>query len=313
MSSVSDDASWLALVDAYRVYGYFIAASSVVVLYDWALTFGQEIDLVWRQRWSFTTTLLLIVRYIGLFYATVFVFSILPSDSVTNTGCEIINSVLLCAGFVVNGMLGVLMITRLFAMYQQSRKVLIFLVVVFLSITIACGVIAAIEVRHVSGENLMIPGSYCRPECLIGGNAPLTAEFWLLSTAWEVLTLSLALWSAVKHFRELQHPWTRWSIGDCFTVLIKSHVLYFASFVAVSCFQLGYLSPTILDSNTVGTEIYGGVLQIFSLVQMFVLGPRLILDVRNYHAKLVADADAGTTTTTIVFYKHAEVSTSSTV
>lgn len=86
MSSVSDDASWLALVDAYRVYGYFIAASSVVVLYDWALTFGQEIDLVWRQRWSFTTTLLLIVRYIGLFYATVFVFSILPSDSVTNTG-----------------------------------------------------------------------------------------------------------------------------------------------------------------------------------------------------------------------------------
>jgi hypothetical protein len=47
MSSVSDDASWLALVDAYRVYGYFIAASSVVVLYDWALTFGQEIDLVW--------------------------------------------------------------------------------------------------------------------------------------------------------------------------------------------------------------------------------------------------------------------------
>jgi hypothetical protein len=74
----------------------------------------------------------------------------------------------------------------------------------------------------------MIPGSYCRPECLIGGNAPLTAEFWLLSTAWEVLTLSLALWSAVKHFRELQHPWTRWTIGDCFTVLIKSHVLYFA-------------------------------------------------------------------------------------
>jgi hypothetical protein len=47
------------------------------------------------------------------------------------------------------------MITRLFAMYQQSRKVLIFLVVVFLSITIACGVIAAIEVRHVSGGKVI--------------------------------------------------------------------------------------------------------------------------------------------------------------
>lgn len=60
-----------------------------------------------------------------------------------------------------------------------------------------------------------------------------------------------------------------------------------------------------------GTEIYGGVLQIFSLVQMFVLGPRLIIDVRQYHAKLVADSDAGPAMTAIVFHEHAQVSTSS--
>lgn len=210
-------------------------------------------------------------------------------------------------------MLGVIMITRLFAMYQQSKKVLILLVVIFLAITITCGVITAIQTRYISVEDLIIPGSYCQPQCLIGGNVPLTAEYWLLGTAWEVLTLCLALWSAAKHFRELHQPWTRRTIGDCFTVLIKSHVLYFASFVAVSCFQLGYLSPTILDSTTVGTEIYGGVLQIFSLVQMFVLGPRLILDVRKYHAKLVADSDAAITTTTIVFLDRAQVSTSSDV
>jgi hypothetical protein len=73
-------------------------------------------------------------------------------------------------------------------------------------------------------EDLIIPDTH---QCIIGGNVPLTAETWLLNTAWEVLTLSLALWSAVKHFRELQQPWARWTIGDCFTVLIKSHVLYF--------------------------------------------------------------------------------------
>lgn len=310
MSSVSDDPSWWTLVNSNRVYSYFIAASSVVVAYDWVLTFGHEVELVWRQRWSFTTALFLSVRYIGVLYAAVFVFSILPSASVANTGCEIINSALWCIGFVVNGMLGVIMITRLFAMYHQSRKVLILLVVIFIAISIACGVIAAIQTRQISGEDLILPGTR---QCLIGGNVPLTAETWILNTAWEVLTLCLALWSAVKHFRELQQPWTRWTMGDCFTVLIKTHVLYFVSFIAVSCFQLGYLSPTILNSTTVGTQIYGGVLQIFSLVQMFILGPRLILDIRKYHAKLVANSDAGTVMTTIVFHEDAQVSTSSDV
>lgn len=42
----------------------------------------------------------------------------------------------------------VIMITRLFAMYQQSRKLLIFLVVVLVAITIACGLIAAIQTRQ---------------------------------------------------------------------------------------------------------------------------------------------------------------------
>lgn len=225
----------------------------------------------------------------------------------TNAGCGIINSALWCVIFVVNGMLGAIMITRLFAMYQQSRKLLILLVVVLVAITIACGLIAVIQTRQLLSENLILPGN----QCVMGGYVPLTAETWLLNTAWEVLTLCLALWSAVKHFRELQQPWTRWTIGGFFTVLIKSHVLYFASFLVVSCFQIGYLSPAIVDSMTVGTEIYGGVLQIFSLVQMFVLGPRLIIDVRIYHAKLVADSDAGTVMATIVFHEHSQVSTSS--
>jgi len=207
-------------------------------------------------------------------------------------------------------MLGVIMITRLFAMHQQSRKVLIFLVVIFLAITIACGVIVVIETYQILGEDLILPGTH---QCLIGGNIHLAAEYWLLGTAWEVLTLCLVLWSAVKHFRELYQPWTRWTIGDCFTVLVKTHVLYFASFATVSCLQLGYLSPAISDPTNVGTRTYGGVLQIFSLVQMFILGPRLILDVRKYHAKLVANSDAGIAMATIIFHECAQESTSSNV
>jgi len=83
---MSSDPGWWRLVNLNRDYTDYIAASSVVVAYDWALTFGQEVDLVWRQRWSSMTALFLCLRYIGVLYAAVFVFSILPSDSVTNKG-----------------------------------------------------------------------------------------------------------------------------------------------------------------------------------------------------------------------------------
>ncbi|KAG1797249.1 hypothetical protein EV424DRAFT_1442395 [Suillus variegatus] len=46
---------------------------------------------------------------------------------------------------------------------------------------------------------------------------------------------------------------------------------------------------------------------------MFVLGPRLILSVREYHAKLVTYSDAETSMNSIVFQEHVHVSTSSTV
>jgi preprotein translocase subunit SecG len=51
---------------------------------------------------------------------------------------------------------------------------------------------------------------------------------WILGTVWEVLALCLAVWIAVKHFRELRQHSTRGILGDCFRVLIKTHVGYFA-------------------------------------------------------------------------------------
>jgi hypothetical protein len=58
----------------------------------------------------------------------------------------------------------------------------------------------------------------------------LVAMNWMIVTVWEVIALCLSMWIAVKHFRDLRRlgPSTGSNLGDCFRVLIKSHVLYFA-------------------------------------------------------------------------------------
>ncbi|KAG2093911.1 uncharacterized protein F5147DRAFT_779201 [Suillus discolor] len=215
----------------------------------------------------------------------------------------------------LTAMLGVIMIARLHAMYQGSRAMLIFLVIIFLAVNIACGVIAAIGLNDVVAEETILSGIYlCGYE--YGGDGQLLFSItWILNTVWEVLTLCLSVWVAVKHFRELRRlgPSTGSTIGDCFRVLIQSHVLYFASFVGVSCFELANLSPEISNSNSIAAQILIGTVQILLVVQTFVLGPRLILSVREYHAKLVAYSDAETSMNSIVFQEHVHISTSSTV
>jgi len=61
------------------------------------------------------------------------------------------------------------------------------------------------------------------------------------------------------------------------------------------------------------SEIDFGLLQILEVLQMFVLGPRLILSIREYHAKLVADSNAAIGTTSIAFKERMHISTSSSV
>ncbi|KAG2126270.1 hypothetical protein DEU56DRAFT_916073 [Suillus clintonianus] len=281
----------------------FPVASFVAVAYDWVLTFGQEVELVWRQRWSLMTFLYLSLRFLGI---VTYVIDILGWILyLTWTWTSVVSS----------AMLGVIMIARLHAMYQRSTRILIFLVVVCLAVNIVDVAVTGMAMRHTSGEEFILSGTYACTTGFSDNYSLLVSMTWILSTVWEVLALCLAVWIAAKHFRELRQHSAGRIVGDCFTVLIKSHMLYFASFVAVSCFNLVYfLSPTIsADQNSLENQILLGFLQILTAIQSFVLGPRLILSVREYNARLVADSDAATAMTSIAFQERVHISTGSDV
>ncbi|KAG2355885.1 hypothetical protein BDR07DRAFT_1613438 [Suillus spraguei] len=128
----------------------------------------------------------------------------------------------------------------------------------------------------------------------------LVSLTWIFGTVWEVLALCLAFWNAG---------------GLLGTVSRKTHVLYFASFIAVTCLRLIIdFSPTLSTDEDSGViKVYDGLLTILEVAQMFVLGPRLILSIREYHAKLVADSDAAICVTFIAFQERVHISTGSSV
>ncbi|KAG1793380.1 uncharacterized protein BJ212DRAFT_769550 [Suillus subaureus] len=74
-----------------------------------------------------------------------------------------------------------------------------------------------------------------------------------------------------------------------------------------------YCSSFLQNSNSIGVRILSVAVQILLYVQMFVLGPRLILSVRESHVKFVANSNAETSMNSIVFQERVHVPTSSTV
>jgi hypothetical protein len=124
---------------------------------------------------------------------------------------------------------------------------LIFLVIIFLGVNIARGVLLVIGLKYVVGgkfylltcrtqlieqtpEELILSGIHMCSYNDEGGVQLLISIVWKLNTVWEVLALCLSVWIVVKHFRDLRRlgPSTGLAIGDCFRMLIKSHGLYFA-------------------------------------------------------------------------------------
>ncbi|KAG2119077.1 uncharacterized protein F5147DRAFT_668099 [Suillus discolor] len=291
----TDPSSWS--LDMYRVFNYFVV-----------LTFGQEYELIWKQRRSFMTALYIVVRYFGILYSVIN----LPGALTTDTVSYVMDLALLWATFPINGTLTVIMIFRLHAMYQRSRKILIFLIATFVSVTIFCVAIA------VSGTSLLsikvfLYGSQCVYE--IDANQQLRMlETYAVATAWEALTLGLAIWIVVKHLRELRTQSTGQTvIGDLFTVLLKTHALYFIFFTVSSSLNIGLMSPYFSALTSVGAQSYRGILELSTLLQMFVAGPRLILSVRGYHAKFMPNFEEGTTIYSMAFREYIPESTDSDV
>ncbi|KAG1804756.1 uncharacterized protein HD556DRAFT_1436937 [Suillus plorans] len=199
----------------------------------------------------------------------------------------------------------VLIIIRLHAMYLGSSRMLMILVVIFVPVTVACAVMIIISISHTPGEEYILSGTYQCTYVWEGNTRIIGCMAWALYTMWETLALCLAVWIAVTHLRELQQLSNEWTIRDCFMVLMKTHAAYFVSFATVSCFQLVYNSSTI-DASSMGYIF--AVLESFWSLQLFVLGPRLILSVREYHAKLIADSNPETGISTIAFQEHVSVS-----
>ncbi|KAF8513353.1 hypothetical protein JB92DRAFT_3143462 [Gautieria morchelliformis] len=242
-------------------YGQFCAVIGIEPFDDTipiALTFDDEVALVWKRRWSFGKALFIFNRYFGLLallsYAIAFFF---PDPiqvcrkftwwTITSEGIAII--VAEC-----------ILILRIYAVYDRSRRLLLLLIALLMA-ELASSVVLVIfnlsTVSFMAMHGLMACTSVASP--------PLAFTCWIPPIIFETFLMSLMLKQGWSVYR-------REGGSNLLHLIIRDNIIYFGVMIlALLANCIVFANPLSDNRTTAG----------FVVAIPCTLGSRLLLNMRE--------------------------------
>ncbi|KAF8548556.1 hypothetical protein OG21DRAFT_1489305 [Imleria badia] len=293
-------------------YGNFIAVALITVVgYDYALTFFNEIEYIWNKRWTWVSTLFVIVRYGSLLSVTIISLegtSFIPGSAKTYVFCKHTHPRLSCLtsfrmlclqGGIIYiiavwtfilflGAADLAMILRVWAMYNRSKLILRILLILF-SLEIIFGVLAAAIYsfpRDLSAATIQVLDF---PSCAV----QLTTPTWskvaaILQITHAAVMCILAIIQGVRQSLQMYSVTKQWQLNRYMILLVRQGVLYF---FAVFLFTL--LNVLAVSGDIPAEGLQADVLFILENVPMYTLTPRFILSIRELYAREVQGRRGG--------------------
>ncbi|KIL57904.1 hypothetical protein M378DRAFT_358522 [Amanita muscaria Koide BX008] len=171
---------------------------SVLIVYEYFLHFGAEVEYFWKQRWSLAKCLFLWSRYYSVAYnisnAVVFMQP-RPSFDVSNTFFHWQNTGAALQTITTH----VLLELRLWAMYGSTRKVLLLFALLTIGEALSMGLVLGIPNPNLIGTNEPFPGVFICADSDPNNGSHWVVYYWVAICAIELILLSLALRKAWEH------------------------------------------------------------------------------------------------------------------
>ncbi|KAI5120571.1 hypothetical protein M0805_002521 [Coniferiporia weirii] len=246
--------------ESYAV-AYVTAVCATTVLFDYCLTFGDEVRQMWPTRLSVPKVLFMVDRYVVLpmlvcvFYLRWLVVCI----TVTNAAVE-----------------GILL-SRVIALYQDNKPV-----IAIASFLYAAGIITLIglTIMDYVGEAVHIVQDFSAlPGCYAASVPSIIAGYWITSTVIESTFFALVVWRLVGWSRDNVR------VPEALRLMARDSTVYFALIFAlliVNLFVFEY-APPFLSSIFVTPANTAGCIG----------GARMLMNLRS-----LGETQPGTTETT---------------
>ncbi|RPD61555.1 hypothetical protein L227DRAFT_652319 [Lentinus tigrinus ALCF2SS1-6] len=289
----------LSITDAIRLFYQVVedtfavnlaaGAASTWIAYDICLTFAEEVDLVWKAKWSLPKVMYFAVRYYGL-AASLLYFLVNSSSSPPFGVCrhwpwyEAFGATTAVAVLFGEGMF----VLRLWASYRRNKKVLALIAFGFIAELTSSVTVGTIEARTIS--IMPRPSWFPRalPGCYTLASVPLrnTLGAWIVNCSVATIFFTLMLYKFItsESFRmELSNvqgnPLAKWfelrHFSPLLYLLLRDGVIYFAMIFFVNALNMA------LSIRMEGRALEGmGVA--WTIAVSSVASSRLLLNLRGF-------------------------------
>jgi len=169
-----------------------------------------------------------------------------------------------------------IMISRIFALYPQSRKVLVFVVVCFIGELATTSVALALALNSFT---MRLPRIHL---CVPRKHPKYFYMLWTPILCFEFILFALSLWAGISHVRRRRG--LRLQSLDLVTILVRDSVVYF--FTILAAYVANIVTLTILPQGW--NQLPDG----FALAVTCIVGCRLVLNIREAYYLPTGDSDS---------------------
>ncbi|KAG1736931.1 uncharacterized protein EDB91DRAFT_497519 [Suillus paluster] len=234
----SSIAAELQQLQQYETYEPIVrrlgVSAAALYVWDFTLTFHHEVSILWGTKWTKSRTLFFINRYFGLgaIIASAF-FNVETNPTISmsrmvelrhyrcSSGFEHRKFVISCfrtTELTLSSI--VILLRRLFVLYDHRRVIVIPMVVLFFVVFISMmGIAIALSVY--SQANSFVILGICA-----GPTPSWFLPFWMPLMAFDFLIMGLAGFKSVQHYRRV--PNKKWSGAQLMKTLARDSFIYFA-------------------------------------------------------------------------------------
>lgn len=246
---------------------YAQLASGTIIMYDHLVTFGDEVELIWKSSWTLGKILFILNRYYPLIAAIVNTYAIF-FPRLTNTFCLRYFQWQGWTGLLTCMFPEIILQMRIYALYSLNRKVLILIVAGFICASTASAVVMGKALSQITAIAAHpIPGLV---SCVPAGVPKHFFAFWIPILVYESLLCGLALFRGFQTFQSSASPFR--SGKYLVSILIRDSILYFLIMFATYLTNLlvWIVAPVNLTEIPVG----------FSVALSSIMGSRIIINMR---------------------------------
>jgi len=256
-------------------FTYIQVAVAVAVAYDHALTFGREIEYIWRRSLSIVTVLYLLTRYLGDAVVIIGAYLCITDDASPNL-CFRLFQVRAWGTLVYSWLTQCIMQLRIYAMYGRSRRVLVLLLAAFLSEVLA---IVVIIWRTIGPTSKLVvsdepyPGKHL---CSFSGINKNFTYLFIPVLCFEVLLFILAIRFSLGNMRNTKngHSASGLRVDSFMSILVRDSILYFFINLALCVVIMGlWRNITAMRAN---------ITIPFVMLVEIVVGTRMVINFKEH-------------------------------